>query len=457
MEVSSMIYRFGNFKGMKNIRLLPIPVFLLLFFAAQMVNPSESAADNMHGIYTLPSEGKGIDASAAKAPFVTGYSIRVSWKALEPGKGQYNWQPIDEILDLARKNGKYVTLRVLAGVQSPKWIMDSPDIPQLKLINRNPNQTKYFNKSVILPKIWDNNYLREYYLFLEVLAKRYSNEPLLYWVAVSGPVTGAACPMLHKDPETMRELEAQGFTREKWSKVWEEAIDRTAQSFPTKSISLCIDVPVFYPELADHLAAYAVNKYGQRMCLQSNGLSAKVFTAAERKQEIGHFLNVFAKYKNKATIGFQMTWAAAWKNKGRDRLGPLDKAIENGIKLGASYLEIYQDDIIDPANAGVLSNAAKRFGVATRPAEKEGIASQSEKSAPSPPVGTEKKSKKNLKDILSQLDLTKQQEQQVRDIMRQAREKRKAGEKEDWQELAGQIRGVLTEEQKKKFNDLVSR
>jgi hypothetical protein len=57
-----------------------------------------------------------------------------------------------------------------------------------------------------------------------------------------------------------------------------------------------------------------------------------------------------------------MTWAAAWKDRGRDRLGPLDQAIDAGIKLGATYLEIYQDDIIDPANTAILSDAQKRLG-----------------------------------------------------------------------------------------------
>jgi len=182
-----------------------ITLFLIFSFLA-IFNISDQAVanDNMQGIYILPTEGKGIDVRIAKAPFVTGYSVRVPWKVLEPIKGRYDWQPIDNIINLARNNGKFVTLRILAGIQSPKWLMDNPEIPQLKYINKNRNQANNFNKPVTLPQPWDSSYLKEYSRFLEALAKQYANEPLLYWVAVSGPVIGSATPYLHKNKETRR-------------------------------------------------------------------------------------------------------------------------------------------------------------------------------------------------------------------------------------------------------------
>lgn len=355
---------------MINAKLWKLTTLFFLSFCLVILNiPYQTEAnDKMQGIYVLPAEGKGIDTKAANAPFVTGYSIRISWKLLEPVKGQYNWQPIDDIINLAKKNGKYVTLRILAGMFSPKWVLDHPNIAKLEYINRNKNKKDY-GKMIRQPVPWDGNYLNTYFPFLGALSKQYSNEPLLYWVAVSGPVMGPATPHLPTDQETINIMKRQGLSLEKWGKVWEEAIDRTSQAFPQKSISLCLDVPPYYTELADHLAEYAVSKYGRRICLQSNGLSAKfskVFTSAKVNPAIEHVINIFPKYKDKAIIGFQMTWAAAWKDRGRDRLGPLDQAIDAGIKLGATYLEIYQDDIIDPTNATILADASKRLGAVAR-------------------------------------------------------------------------------------------
>lgn len=446
-------YRYYNFTPENTTRYWQLlTLFLLLICAGSFALPYHvNAKENMNGIYILPAGGKGIESQAARAPFVTGYSIRVAWKALEPVKGQFNWQPVDNIIELAKKNGKYVTLRILAGIDSPKWIMDDPNIPKLKFISQNPNKAEYFNKPVVLPKLWDNNYLKEYYRFLEVVAKRYSNEPLLYWVAVSGPVAGAACPMLPKQQETVKALEEQGFTRENWRRVWEEAIDRTAQAFPKKSISLCLDVPVFYPELADQLAAYAVNKYGHRICLQSNGLSGKVFTVAKHEPKIDHFLNIFRQYADKSIIGFQMTWAAAWRNKGRDRLGPLDQAIDAGIKLNASYLEIYQDDIIDSANAAILSDASKKLGATVKPAT-GGKAIDSNKGNKQTTISIEGNTRMNLKNVLLELNLTREQKLQVKEIMQQTRQEE---QNKDRQKIIDQIRGVLTETQRQEFDRLL--
>jgi hypothetical protein len=389
---------------------LTILFFLMACLVITNIPFQAKANDKMQGIYVLPAEGKGIDIKAAKAPFVTGYSIRVSWKQLEPVKGQYNWQPIDDIINLAKKNGKYITLRILAGILSPNWVIESMSIPKLEFVNRNRNKEGY-GRTVHQPAPWDTNYLNTYYLFLEALAKRYSNESLLYWIAVSGPVMGPATPHLPKDQETVNIMERQGLTKEKWRKVWEEAIDRTSQAFPQKSISLCLDIPPYYPDLADQLAAYAVSKYGHRMCLQSNGLSAKFLITSKRNQRIEDFLNIFPRYKDKATIGFQMTWAAAWKSRGRDRLGPLDEAINAGIKLGASYLEIYQDDIIDPANAPILADASKRLGAVIRTGAKESkIDSKKEDQQTASSFkenSIEGMKKTDLRSILSQLNLTR--------------------------------------------------
>jgi hypothetical protein len=315
----------------------------------------------MKGIYTLPAEGKGIDTTMASASFITGYSIRVSWKSLEPTKGAYNWKVIDNALNLARKNDKYIVLRILAGAFSPDWVMAQPNVPKLEYVETNKNKPGYGTK-ISLPVPWDSNYLNLYYTFLGALSKWYSTEPKLYWVAVSGPVLGAATPYLSPDSGTLAIMYTKGLTAYKWEEVWKEAIDRTATLFPLKAISLCLDVPPSYPYIAERLAEYAVTKYGKRICLQSNGLSSKVLDSSYliKNPEAASVFSLFPKYKDKAIIGFQMTWAAAWED-GAIRVGPLDQAIDAGIALGARYLEIYQDDILNPANAIILTDASKRL------------------------------------------------------------------------------------------------
>jgi hypothetical protein len=341
-------------------------LFLLLLcvfaFGEALTAVPSGGGGAMSGIYDLPAVAGKIDSRAAGAGFVTGYSIRTSWRRLEPKQGKYNWTYIDQSIALAKQKGKYVVLRVLAGMESPDWVKNDPTIEKMSFIGRDPNQA-YYNQMVTVVKPWDPNYLKKWYAFLDTLAKRYRNEPLLYWVAVSGPVMSSATPLLPGDPQTEAEIKKQGYTHETWVAVWKEAIDRTAAAFPGKSVSLCLDPPKWDASVANELADYAVPKYGARICLQSNGLSAKWPVMEQKDPAYKQFVDIFRQYRGKATIGFQMTWAAAWAN-GTDRLGLLDAAIKVGLDLGATYLEIYQDDLIDPANAAILTDAAKNLGAA---------------------------------------------------------------------------------------------
>ena len=318
-----------------------ITLFTLIAGILFFLNTYSMAAPykKYYGIYALQTRGK-IDKEVFNKPFVKGISLRIPWKVLEPEEGKFEWKKLDKIITQAKKANKYITLRIMTGVYSPRWIFDDPDIPKLKFISKNKNKKKFFGKEVTLPVLWNKNYLKKYFNFLKELGKRYGNEPALFWVAVSGPATGPATPHLPKAESTLEVFREHGFTKEKWLKVWERAIDETAAAFPNKPISLCIDVPRFYIEMAKELADYAVSKYKGRICLQSNGMSAKVLKAVERRPIFKKFFSIFTTYKDEAIIGFQMTWAAAWKDRGRDRLCPLDKAIEASLKFGAKYLEI---------------------------------------------------------------------------------------------------------------------
>ncbi len=431
-------------------------IFLCFFF---LVGYVWAGYEKFYGIYALPTGGR-IDPKVITYPFVKGISIRIPWKVLEPERGVFDWDRIEKIISLAKKEHKYVNIRILAGVYSPEWIFSDPNIPKIKFICRNPNKKKFYGKSVTMPVLWDRRYLEEYYRFLRALGQKFDKESSIFWVAVSGPVTGPATPHLPKNPQTLRLFKKYGFKKDLWLEVWKEAIDQTAQAFPDKAISLCLDVPPFYMDMAGELARYAVTRYSGRICLQSNGLSAKVFKVLRTNSKIKYFLDLFPRYADKAIIGFQMTWAAAWKNRGRDRLGPLDKAIEAGLKLKASYLEIYQDDIVNRANWSILENAASRLSRSCVYQSEEEVEEIAKTSGRLEDGGSVKHIKpgRRLRQILQQLDLSSEQKRQIRQCLRELREERRAGKspREIREKLLDNLKTILTPEQFNKFKHLWS-
>jgi hypothetical protein len=303
----------------------------------------------MNGIYNLAAGSGAIDPKIGSLSYVDGYSIRVSWKGLESVRGHIDWSPIDTILNLARRNNKFITIRILAGVFSPDWVVTISGVPTMSFPDPDTGSL------IKMPVPWNQNYLNLYYTFLAQLANRYRNEPLLYWVAVSGPVWKAATPFLPTDQATVSLMAKLGLTPAIWQNVWQQATDKTSQMFPQKHISLCLDMNPSYLGLIEPLANYATTKYGKRICLQSNGLNSRFLT----EPKLIDFCITLNRYKTKATIGFQMAWAAAWAPP--DRLGPLSQAIDNGLSFRASYMEIYQDDILDARNKSVLVNASTQL------------------------------------------------------------------------------------------------
>ncbi len=337
-------------------------VLILVVISSMFMNMSLLAGsyEKYYGIYALPTKGK-VYKEVFEKPFVKGVSIRISWEVLEPEEGRFEWEKLDKIIAQARSYNKYVTIRIMTGVYSPKWIFEDEDIPKMEFISKNRNKKNFLGKTVVLPVLWDRNYLEKYFNFLKKLGERYGDDPNVFWIAVTGPATGPATPHLPKSRSALEVFREHGFTKEKWLNVWELAIDKTVEAFPDKLISLCIDVPRFYVDMAGELAAYAVSKYEGRICLQSNGMSAKVLDAIDENPIFKDFFSIFMKYREKAIIGFQMAWASVWRDRGRDRLGPLDKAIETALKFGAKYIEIYQDDIVVPENEYMLAELEKKL------------------------------------------------------------------------------------------------
>jgi hypothetical protein len=163
-------------------------------------------------------------------------------------------------------------------------------------------------------------------------------------VAMSGAADGAANPFLETDG--MDGYIRAGYTHQLWTDTWKTMIDRHLGNFPTKTLSFCFDCR--YGVISEDLVEYAYKKTdGKRITIQSNGLHGRPgFLEIPKMQFLYDYIN-------KMKIGFQMTWSSG------ERLGPMREAIENGIVFGASYLEIYQTDILYPAYDSLFNQVSK--------------------------------------------------------------------------------------------------
>jgi hypothetical protein len=110
---------------------------------------------------------------------------RVYWKYLEPEKGKYRWDLIDQGLATAQERGQTLMLRV------PSYGSGDNDVPSWyrEMVGKN-NNWKYdnpVNKWLVDPE--DARYVEDYGGFIQELAKRYDGHPALE--AVDLAIVGA--------------------------------------------------------------------------------------------------------------------------------------------------------------------------------------------------------------------------------------------------------------------------
>jgi len=298
-----------------------------------------AASATVTGIYSLMKGMQTVEPSVLDLPFVAGVSIRASWSALEPEKERFEWQYVDEALRTVKKTHKKAMLRVLPGIHSPLWIYDQ-GIATLKIKDSNSKRDTG-GREIQLPLPWDETYIREWIRFVGVLGERYSTNDAVTLVHIAGPTVRSAEMHLPKRGTGKTQIQDAAYSKEKIVSAWKKVIDAYAKAFPDKPLALNIAIPLKDDGAMEEIIAYGISRIGERLCLQGNWLSAYI------KDSFTPYREIMSVHKqHKVTVGFQMLGTA----KNMLKQGPLDKAVQKGLKAGARYFEIYEQDIREQHN-----------------------------------------------------------------------------------------------------------
>ncbi len=359
-------------------RAIPIPIALLLPFllcllpllGAPCLAWAGDSPDRIRGIYSLPAGNAPITPDLLNGVGVVGVSLRTTWSRMEPEEGQWNFDYLDASIAAARGAGKKAMIRVLAGVHTPAWVY-ARGAKRFDFAQRNPNRARRGEPSY-LPIPWDETYLRYWTRFVQKLGERYRDDPAVVLVHLAGPTRSSAEMHLPKAKEDREKWQQVGYTPRKLTDAWKQVMDVYAKSFPKQCLGLNISMPIYDDGVAEAVLEYGLEKQGARICLQGNWLSAHT-------QDAFPYYKLIRQHATRATIGFQMLGAATWnetsppegRNAGRPggrregrndrpggRMGDIEVAIQKGLAANASYFEIYQKDIQNPAYRKTLQELA---------------------------------------------------------------------------------------------------
>jgi hypothetical protein len=305
-------------------------------------------------------------------PFMSGVSVQIDWRDIEPVQGKPDWSKLDKLFAAAEASKKWVQLAIFPGFFSPAWALEGAKTDLFK-IPYGPGHGTVAR----LPMPWDRVYLDRWFAFVKQLSERYGDSPAFRVIAAAGPTSVSEEMTLPHSREEMPKWLNASYTPAKYLGAWEETFHIYAESFPNQCVSLAgPSLPILERgknDRAAHLRAKqdvvdrALRAFGPRLAIQSNDLHAG--HAAVEAPDYTDFIN---SYSGRIITGFEMRGGSQGpgpsKVMGAEGDPPLalrrsiDKAMAlNNAGRHINYLAIYEGDVLPADMQPVLQYAASLF------------------------------------------------------------------------------------------------
>ena len=260
---------------------------------------------------------------------VAGLSVLTTWGVLQPSVTRpVDWTLIDKAVGVARNAGLKLYLRVQAGEGCPSDLPGQVTVPG-SCFGHGPKTPK----SVTMPLPNDATFLRAWTGFITAFGVQYHAEAVIDRVAMCGGSRQGE--MILPTCSQWNVLAARhGLTAATLLGSWQTIIEAWRSAFPEKTTTLGIENPM---GILATLLDWIQTRYGANdgIDIQQNGLCADT----DPKQ-------------NLLTAPHQMGFTTGWQTWGdvAQGTGPLAKTLAVAAQSGASYVELYAQDVMDTKN-----------------------------------------------------------------------------------------------------------
>ncbi len=183
---------------------------------------SDTSVYKPYGAFTSKVTDGSLDNPVAK-----GALVRAKWEQVEPNPGEFDFSDIDNQIADIKARGKQYSLAVLAGYISPAWLIDDLGVDYFEVI--------FHLKEERVPKFWDEKLQNRLAILAEKLAERYGDDEDLVLVYV--PQLTLNGVEGHFNGMDREDLEAVGFTDERWIDAGVAAARSFAQHFSKKALA----------------------------------------------------------------------------------------------------------------------------------------------------------------------------------------------------------------------------
>lgn len=299
---------------------------------------------------------------------LTGLNVTVRWRDFELEPGWFDWEPIDEVIQLAEKHDLTVALGIFGGVWTPDWAYENHRLPAVEFKHTKEMVKHAFGRQYRVPHVWEPDYENAFMAAVEGMASRYDSNPRLVRVFVSGP--SFFFNEYHIESWLAEIMQPHGFTERKYIDGWKRALDQYAKLFPHTPLDLALVPFDGRLEPLEELINHAVAGHSDQVVFSNHSLNDRA--AGNAHHPLAKLYRRFAELAPRVPIGFelaeyQMSDGASFSHPiSEQNPAAFAKAVEWAIESGAWFIHPEADRLRNPANAAVFQklHAAQRTHIA---------------------------------------------------------------------------------------------
>lgn len=318
------------------VRLL-VPFLFSLFFVAAQEHPELAGIADLHDVATLA------DPSVLAQSPVEYSVIRARWQHLEPKEDQYDFSYLEKELALARQHGKKTVLRIIGGRGSPQWILRDPTIPTISFTRKRQDDTI---GDITMPIPWNKRYQDEFGELIAKVAVTFGND--IDVVSICG--MDQACGLSLGADHTYQDWLAAGYSSQLYLETIKKYMDLYNRHFSHSMLLFHLGEPFEDATIPHEAIVYGRRSIGERFCLFAENLKVSF----ELPPEPGSKRGMMIDFANQGgCIGYQTVWPVTDDPTNANECKPDERkndcflrALKAGIKDGARYFELYEEDLI---------------------------------------------------------------------------------------------------------------
>jgi hypothetical protein len=336
-------------------------------------------------LYNRPDQPFAFHDEVYQNPSVSGVLFRANWSSVEPRDGEFQWQIIDDMFSAAATNGKFVALSFVPGFATPAWALSGV---QTATFDWQYGPRGEAGQTGTLPIPWDAAYLSRWYAFLQAVADRYGTNPQFRMISLAGPTSVSDETSLPNNPQDpglpnhgsdINQWLSLGYTPAKYEEAWKSVLAHYAQIFPRQYFVLATartlpigddgkrnasqETSTLQSVIADGLS------YPDRFVLQDSGLTAS--RAELQAQNRTVLFDIVGSYSGKIVTGFQVGTSATLnpgpQGDASDPVNALSLSLTTGLAEHPDYLEVWEQDVTNPAMQDVLQMAQSQLPAGAPP------------------------------------------------------------------------------------------